>query len=112
LLGCVSSYFDPGHLGRRIFDWRVGFIAVVIIISDPTLLERSRLLRNDYAAEAFALLAFLLYEIAEQRKSSRLYIAAGLADGVTFPNVRRTLLHLARRPMGNSYRGRRHRTPD
>jgi 4-amino-4-deoxy-L-arabinose transferase-like glycosyltransferase len=68
-------------IGRRIFDWRVGFIGVVIIVSDPTLLERSRLLRNDYAAEAFALLAFLLYEIAEQRKSSRLYIGAGLAAG-------------------------------
>ena len=68
-------------IGRRLFDWRVGLIAVVMIVSDQTVLERSRLLRNDYAAEALALLAFYLYEAAARRKSGRLYVASGLAAG-------------------------------
>jgi 4-amino-4-deoxy-L-arabinose transferase-like glycosyltransferase len=68
-------------LGRRLFNWRVGLIAVLMIVSDQTVLERSRLLRNDYAAEALALLAFYLYNAAEQQKSSRLYVASGLAAG-------------------------------
>jgi 4-amino-4-deoxy-L-arabinose transferase-like glycosyltransferase len=68
-------------IGRRLFDWRVGLIAVVMITSDQTVLERSRLLRNDYAAEALALLAFYLYEAAARRKSGWLYGASGLAAG-------------------------------
>lgn len=68
-------------IGRRLFDWRAGLIAVVMITSDQTVLERSRLLRNDYAGEALALLAFYLYEVAEQRKSGRYYLASGLAAG-------------------------------
>lgn len=68
-------------IGRRLFDWRVGLIGVVLITSDQTVLERSRLMRNDYAAEALALLAFYLYEAAARRQSNRLYIASGLAAG-------------------------------
>ena len=68
-------------IGRRLFDWRAGLIAVVMLIGDQTFLERSRLLRDDYAAAAFALLAFYLYEVAADRKQSRLYIASGLAAG-------------------------------
>jgi 4-amino-4-deoxy-L-arabinose transferase-like glycosyltransferase len=68
-------------IGRRLFDWRAGLAAVVLMASDQTVLERARLLRNDYAAEFFALLAFLLYELAERRKSTRLYVGAGLAAG-------------------------------
>ncbi len=68
-------------IGRQLFHWRVGLFAVLLIISDQTVLERSRLLRNDYAAEAFALFAFWLFEIAEKRQTSRLYMVAGLAAG-------------------------------
>jgi len=67
--------------GRRLFDWRAGLAAIVLMASDQTVLERARLLRNDYAAEFFALLAFLLYELAERRQSRRYYIGAGLAAG-------------------------------
>lgn len=67
--------------GRRLFDWRAGLVAIVLMASDQTVLERARLLRNDYAAEFFALLAFLLYEMAERRQSLRYYIGAGLAAG-------------------------------
>jgi 4-amino-4-deoxy-L-arabinose transferase-like glycosyltransferase len=67
--------------GRRLFDWRAGLAAIVLMASDQTVLERARLLRNDYAAECFALLAFLLYEVAERRKQSRYYVGAGLAAG-------------------------------
>jgi 4-amino-4-deoxy-L-arabinose transferase-like glycosyltransferase len=68
-------------IGRRLFDWRAGVIAVLMLVGDQTFLERSRLLRDDYAAAAFALLAFYLYELAEERKKAGLYVAAGLAAG-------------------------------
>ena len=68
-------------IGRRLFDWRAGLIAVVMLVGDQTFLERSRLLRDDYAAAAFAMLAFYLYEIAAARRSTRFYVASGLAAG-------------------------------
>jgi 4-amino-4-deoxy-L-arabinose transferase-like glycosyltransferase len=68
-------------IGRKLFDWRAGLVAVVMLIGDQTFLERSRLLRNDYAAATFALLAYFLYEMAERRKSARLMAASGLAAG-------------------------------
>lgn len=68
-------------LGRRLLNWRVGLFAVTLIMSDQTVLERSRLLRNDYAAEAFALFAFYLFEKAESGNRSRFYLFAGLAAG-------------------------------
>ncbi len=81
LITVVLTLWMVYLIGRRLFDWRVGLIAVLMITSDQTVLERSRLLRNDYAAEALALLAFYLYDLAEQRKSGRLYVASGLAAG-------------------------------
>jgi len=68
-------------VGRRMFDWRAGLIAVVMLVGDQTFLERSRLLRDDYAAAALAMLAFYLYEIAATRRSSLFYVASGLAAG-------------------------------
>ena len=68
-------------IGRRLFDWRAGVIAVLMLVGDQTFFERSRLVRDDYAAAAFALLAFYLYELAEERKKAGLYAAAGLAAG-------------------------------
>lgn len=68
-------------IGRKLFDWRAGLVAVVMLIGDQTFLERSRLLRNDYAAATFALLAFFLYEMSERRRSSWLLAASGLAAG-------------------------------
>src|SRR4030095_6525249 len=53
-------------IGRRLFDWRAGLIAVVLLVGDPIFFERSRLLRDDFAAAFFALLAFYLYELAEE----------------------------------------------
>jgi 4-amino-4-deoxy-L-arabinose transferase-like glycosyltransferase len=68
-------------IGRRLFDWRAGLIAVVMLVGDQTFLERSRLLRDDYAAAAFALLAFYFYEIADEHKKTRWYVASGLSAG-------------------------------
>ncbi|HKP86092.1 MAG TPA: glycosyltransferase family 39 protein, partial [Blastocatellia bacterium] len=68
-------------IGRRLFNWRVGLVAVLLLAGDQTFFERGRLLRNDFAAAAFAMLAFYLYEMAEQRKQGRYYVAAGLAAG-------------------------------
>ncbi|HSB11006.1 MAG TPA: glycosyltransferase family 39 protein [Blastocatellia bacterium] len=68
-------------IGRKLFEWRVGIIAVGLLACDLTLLERSRYLRNDYSASLFALLAYLLFEAAERRKSWRLFIGSGLAAG-------------------------------
>ncbi|MFY9555188.1 MAG: glycosyltransferase family 39 protein [Blastocatellia bacterium] len=81
LITVVLTLWMVFLIGRRLFTWPAGLIAVLLIISDQTVLERSRLLRNDYAAEALALLAFYLYDVAEQRKSSRFYVASGLAAG-------------------------------
>src|SRR4030095_2124924 len=68
-------------IGRRLFDWRAGLIAVVLLVGDPVFFERSRLMRDDFAAAFFALLAFYLYELAEERKQKRLILGAGLAAG-------------------------------
>ncbi len=81
LITFVAALLMVFLIGRRLFDIRAGLIAVTLIISDQTVFERARLLRNDYAAEALALTAFLLYEAAERRKSGKLFIAAGLAAG-------------------------------
>ncbi|MEK6323478.1 MAG: glycosyltransferase family 39 protein [Acidobacteriota bacterium] len=68
-------------LGRRMFDWRAGMISVVLLVGDTVFFERSRLVRDDYAAAAFGLLAFYLYEMAEERKKAWFYAASGLAAG-------------------------------
>jgi 4-amino-4-deoxy-L-arabinose transferase-like glycosyltransferase len=54
-------------IGRRLFDWRVAVAATIMLISDTTFLEQSRMVRNDFAAAFFALLAYYLYELAERR---------------------------------------------
>src|SRR5581483_11251191 len=68
-------------IGRRLFDWRAGAFAVLMMLGDQTFIERARLLRNDYAAATFALLAFYFFEIARERRSKAFYIASGLAAG-------------------------------
>jgi 4-amino-4-deoxy-L-arabinose transferase-like glycosyltransferase len=73
----IAVYF----VGRRLIDWRVGLIAVVFLVADPTFFERSRLVRNDFAAAAFAMLAYYLYEIAREKGLARWYVASGLAAG-------------------------------
>ncbi|MEK6301422.1 MAG: glycosyltransferase family 39 protein [Acidobacteriota bacterium] len=70
-------------IARKLFDWRTGLTAVLLIVCDVTFIERSRYLRNDYGAAMFALLAFYLYETAEQRKNWRWYLACGLAAGAS-----------------------------
>jgi 4-amino-4-deoxy-L-arabinose transferase-like glycosyltransferase len=68
-------------IGRRAFDWRAGLAALVLLVSDPTFLDRSRVIRNDFAGAGFELLAFYLYEVAQQRKQAKFYLASGLAAG-------------------------------
>jgi 4-amino-4-deoxy-L-arabinose transferase-like glycosyltransferase len=77
VLTLVMAYL----IGRKLFNWVVGLVAVLMLVSDVTFLERSRYLRNDYSAAAFALLAFYLYEEAERRESWRLFLGSGLAAG-------------------------------
>jgi 4-amino-4-deoxy-L-arabinose transferase-like glycosyltransferase len=68
-------------IGRRMFDWRVGLIAVAMLACDNSFVERSRMVRNEYLAVGFALLAFYLFDLAEARKCGWLYLASGLAAG-------------------------------
>ena len=68
-------------IGRKLFDWRAGLIAIALLVCDVTFLERSRYLRNDFSAALFALLAFMLYESAERRNNTKLFIGSGLAAG-------------------------------
>src|SRR6266496_5061857 len=77
-------------IGRRLVGWQVGLAAVALLVSDLLFFERSRMLRNDFPAAMFALLAFYLFESAEQRKRGLLYFASGLAAGagvMCHPNV-------------------------
>jgi len=68
-------------IARKLFDWRAGLTAVLLIVFDVTFLQRSRYLRNDYGAAMFALLAFYLYEKAEERNGWRWFVGCGLAAG-------------------------------
>jgi 4-amino-4-deoxy-L-arabinose transferase-like glycosyltransferase len=68
-------------IARNLFGWQVGLIAIVLMISDPVFLARSRLVRNDLLAAAFGLLAFYLYERAEKRGRTWYYAVSGLAAG-------------------------------
>lgn len=81
LITAVLTLLMVYLIGRKLFDWRVGLIATLMLVSDLTFLERSRLLRNDYAAAMFALLAFYLYQRAEERGSWRLILGSGVAAG-------------------------------
>lgn len=81
LITAVLTLLMTWLIGRRLFNWRAGLTAVVLLLSDQTFFERSRLLRNDFAASSFAMLAFYLFEIAEEKKRARYYVAAGLAAG-------------------------------
>jgi 4-amino-4-deoxy-L-arabinose transferase-like glycosyltransferase len=68
-------------IARNLFGWQVGLIAIVLMISDPVFLARSRLVRNDLLAAAFGLLAFYLYEKAEKRGRTWYYAVSGLSAG-------------------------------
>ncbi len=81
LLTALLTLLMMYALARKLFNWRVALCSAALLISDVTFLERARMLRNDYAAAFFALLAFYLYEIAEEKKQMRFFIAAGLATG-------------------------------
>ena len=81
LLTAVTTLIMVYVVGRRLFDWRAGLFAVLMLAGDQTFLERSRLLRNDYAAATFALLAYYLYELARERNRAGYYVASGLAAG-------------------------------
>jgi len=81
LITALATLIMMYLIARRLFDWRAAMIAALLLISDQTFLERARLLRNDYAAAFFALLAFYLFEIAEEKQHNWLYIASGLAAG-------------------------------
>ena len=81
LFTAVTTLLMVYLISRRLFDWRAGVFALLMLIGDQTFLERSRLIRNDYLPATFALLAFYFYEIARTRKQSGYYVASGLAVG-------------------------------
>src|SRR5205085_681909 len=81
LLTAATTLLMIYFISRRLFDWRAGLFAVLMMVGDQTFIERSRLLRNDYAAATFALLAFYLFEVARSRRSKGFTIASGLAAG-------------------------------
>ncbi|HSB11005.1 MAG TPA: glycosyltransferase family 39 protein [Blastocatellia bacterium] len=81
LLTAVFVLLMTYLVARKIFSWQVGIVAIVLMISDPVFLARSRLVRYDMLAAAFGLLAFYLYEKAEERQSSWVLFASGLAAG-------------------------------
>lgn len=68
-------------IARRWFGWHIGLISILLLISDPLFLARSRLVRSDMLAAAFGLLAFYLFEKALERGEKRFYFMSGLAAG-------------------------------
>jgi 4-amino-4-deoxy-L-arabinose transferase-like glycosyltransferase len=86
-------------IGRKLFDWRAGLAAVLLLVCDVTFLERSRYLRNDYSAAVFALLAFYLYDAAERRKSWRLFAGSGVAAGAALMSHTSAIYMLAAIPL-------------
>ena len=68
-------------IARRLHGWQSGLIAVVLMISDPVFFARSRLVRNDMLAASFGLLAFYIYDKAQEREKKSYYFASGLAAG-------------------------------
>jgi 4-amino-4-deoxy-L-arabinose transferase-like glycosyltransferase len=68
-------------IGRRMVNWQAGLIAVLMLVSDLLFFERARMLRNDFPAAMFALLAFYLFEKAEQNKRAWVYFLSGLSAG-------------------------------
>src|SRR5438270_4484585 len=47
LLTAATTLLTIYLISRRLFDWRAGVFAVLMMIGDQTFIERSRLLRND-----------------------------------------------------------------
>lgn len=68
-------------IARRMSGWQSGLIAVTLMISDPVFLARSRLARNDMLAAVFGLLAFYIYDKAQEHEKKPYYFAAGIAAG-------------------------------
>lgn len=81
LLTAVLVLLMTYLIGRGLFNWRVGLIAVCLLVADQTFFERSRLLRNDFAPAFFSMLAFYLFECAEKNNRLRYYAASGIAAG-------------------------------
>lgn len=81
-LGCAAiALFLIYLIGRRVGDWQVGLIAVVIVICDPLFLSRSRLVRNDLLAVVFGLLSFYLLDLGLERAKKAYFLGSGLAAG-------------------------------
>lgn len=79
---CACLILVLVHLiGRKLFDWRAGVAAALVLIADPTFVDRSRIVRNDYPAAMFGLLSFYLYELSRVRRSGWLVASAGFAAG-------------------------------
>jgi 4-amino-4-deoxy-L-arabinose transferase-like glycosyltransferase len=68
-------------IATELFEWRVALSAVVLMVLDPVFLERSRMIRNDFAAAAFVLAAFYAYIRAERSGTRWIYIASGMLAG-------------------------------
>ena len=81
LLAAAISLVILYFIGRRLFGWPVGLIAVLMLVADPNFVERSRMVRNECVVMVFVLLGYYLYEVAEQRKQARYFVAAGMAAG-------------------------------
>jgi 4-amino-4-deoxy-L-arabinose transferase-like glycosyltransferase len=68
-------------IGRRLITRQTGLIAVVLMISDPVFFARSRLARNDMLAASLGLLAFYLYDKAQEQEKKSYAIASGMLAG-------------------------------
>jgi 4-amino-4-deoxy-L-arabinose transferase-like glycosyltransferase len=68
-------------ISRRVSGWQTGLIAVALMISDPVFFARSRLARNDMLAASFGLLAFYLYDKAQEQDKKSWFFATGIAAG-------------------------------
>src|ERR1044072_7547420 len=68
-------------IGQRLIARQTGLIAVALMISDPVFFARSRLARNDMLAASFGMLAFYLYDKAQEQEKKSYAIASGMLAG-------------------------------
>jgi len=81
LITAALMLFLTYLIARRNFGWSAAVVTILLVVSDSVFFARSRLARNDMLAACFGLLAFYLYERAEEKNNRWYYLLSGIAAG-------------------------------
>lgn len=75
VLGAVAAVVFVAHLGRRLFDTKVGLIAAVVVAASGSMLPHSQEARTYTIATALAAASSLCFLRAERSRSTRAWTA-------------------------------------